>query len=95
MVESEYSMGIYKSSKISIGSGMKNAEMLKFVPDYLKTKKMCKHAVKKLLFLIRCVPDQYKTQQMCDKMVQHYNLFLTATKIKKCVIKQLIITLMH
>ena len=27
---------------------------------------MCKHAVKKLPYLIRYVPDQYKTQQMCD-----------------------------
>ena len=27
---------------------MKNPEMLKFVPDYLKTKKMCKNAVKKI-----------------------------------------------
>ena len=43
--------------------------MIKFVPDHLKTKKMCKHAVKELPFLIRYVPDQYKTQQMCDKTV--------------------------
>ena len=28
---------------------MKNPEMLKFVPDYLKTKKVCKNAVKKYL----------------------------------------------
>ena len=25
---------------------MKNPEMLKFVPDQLKTKKICKHAIK-------------------------------------------------
>ena len=43
--------------------------MLKFVPDYLKTKKMCKHAVKKLPYLSRYVLDQYKTQQMCDKAI--------------------------
>ena len=36
---------------------MKNLEMLKFVPDQLKTKKMCKYAVKKLRFVIRYVPD--------------------------------------
>ena len=30
---------------------------------------MCKHAVKKLLYLLRYVPDQYKTQQMCDKAI--------------------------
>ena len=40
MVDSEYSRDNYKSSKISIGTVMKNPEMLKFVPDHLKTKKI-------------------------------------------------------
>ena len=31
--------------------------MFKFVPDHLKTKKMCKHVGKKLPFVIRHVPD--------------------------------------
>ena len=56
-------MDICKSLNISIVTVMKNPEMLEFVPDYLKTKKMCKHAVKKLLYLLRYVSDQYKTQQ--------------------------------
>ena len=43
--------------------------MLKCVPDHLKTKNMCKHAVKKLTYLLRYVPDQYKTQQMHDKAI--------------------------
>ena len=43
---------------------MKNSEMLKFVLDNLKTKKMCNHVVKKLPFLIRYVP-----QQMCDEAI--------------------------
>ena len=30
---------------------------------------MCKHAVKKFLYLLRYVPDKYKTQQMCDKAI--------------------------
>ena len=38
--------------------------MLKFVPDLHETKKMRKHAVKKLLYVLRYVPDQYKTQQI-------------------------------
>ena len=38
MVDSEYSTDKYKSPKTSIGAKMKNPEMLKFVPDYLKTK---------------------------------------------------------
>ena len=42
-------MKIYKSLNISIGTVMRNPEMLKFVPDHLKTKKMCKHAVKNYL----------------------------------------------
>ena len=47
---------------------MKNPEAVKFVPYHLKTKKICKHAVKKLPYLLRYVPDRYKTQQMCDKL---------------------------
>ena len=60
------SMDIYKSLNISIGTAMKNPEMLKFVPDQLKTKKMCKCAVEKLPCLLRYVPGQYNTQQICD-----------------------------
>ena len=48
---------------------MKNPEILKYVPDHLKTKKLCKHAVKKLRYLSRYVPEQYKTQQICDKVI--------------------------
>ena len=40
MVDSEYSMDIYKSVKISIRTIMKNQEMLKFVPDHLKTENL-------------------------------------------------------
>ena len=54
-------MGIYKSLNINIGAVMKNPEILKFVHDHLKTKKMSKHAVKKLPYLLWYVPNQYKT----------------------------------
>ena len=50
-------MDVCKSLSISIGTVMRNPEMLKFVPDHLKTKKKCKHAVKKLPYLLRYVPD--------------------------------------
>ena len=30
---------------------------------------MCKHAVKKLPYLLRYVPHQLKAQQMCDKAI--------------------------
>ena len=55
-------MDIYKSLKISIGTAIKNSEMLKFVPDHLKTKTMCKHTVKKLPFVIRYLHNQCKTE---------------------------------
>ena len=44
MGDSEYSMGIYKSVKISIGTVIKNPEMLKFILDRLKTKKKCERS---------------------------------------------------
>ena len=37
-----------KSLNINIGTVRKNSEMLKLVPDHLKTKKMCAYEVKKL-----------------------------------------------
>ena len=46
-------MDIYNLLNISIGKAMKNPKMLKFVPDHLKTKKKCKHAVKKLPYLLK------------------------------------------
>ena len=48
MIGSEYSMDIYKSVKINMRTVMENPEMLKFVPDHLKTKKLCKHADKNI-----------------------------------------------
>ena len=57
MVDSEYSTGDCKSSKVRIGAMTKNLEMLRLVPDHLKSKKMCKYAVKKLSFVIRYILD--------------------------------------
>ena len=47
----------YKSSQNSIAAIMKNPELLKFVPDHLRTKKLLKNAVKKLPSLITYIPD--------------------------------------
>ena len=66
-------MEINKSVKLSIGTVMNNPEMLKFVPDHLKTKKMCKHAVKKLPFVIRYLPDQYKNS--ANSILEHGGTF--------------------
>ena len=46
MVDSEYCPDNYKSLKISIAAIIKNLEVLRFVSDHLKAKKMCKNAVK-------------------------------------------------
>ena len=56
LVDSEYSADNSRSFKISIGAIIINQEMLRFIPDWLKTK-MYKIAVKKLLFVIRYVFD--------------------------------------
>ena len=48
---------------------MKNPEMLKFISDHLKTKKMCKHPAKKLPFVLRYISDRYKTQHICDTVI--------------------------
>ena len=63
------SVDIYKSLNINIGTVIKNPEMLKFVSDHLKTKKICKHVVQKLPYLLRYVPDQYKAHQMRNKAI--------------------------
>ena len=54
MVDSEYSMDIYKTAKISIGTVMRVPEMLAFVRGHFKIKKMCKHAVKNYLLINVC-----------------------------------------
>ena len=38
MIDIEYSINIYKSLNINIGTVMRNPEKLKCVPDHLKTK---------------------------------------------------------
>ena len=43
--------------------------MLKFVPDNLKTIKICKYSVKKLPYTLRYIPHWYKTQKRCDKAI--------------------------
>ena len=45
MVDSKHSSDNYKTSKVSIGAIIKDPEMLRFVPDHFKTKKICKNAV--------------------------------------------------
>ena len=62
MVDSEYRMDIYKSAKINIGTVVRKPEMLKFIPDHLKTKNMYKHAVKNLPYQLKSdsqVPENF------------------------------------
>ena len=42
--------------------------MLKFVPEHLNTKTMCKHAVKKLPLVTGYVPDQYRVKKRVIKI---------------------------
>ena len=51
MFDNKYSPANYKSLKKGIGAIIKNPETLRLVPDHLKTKMMCKNAVKKLPFV--------------------------------------------
>ena len=69
MVDSEYHTDNNKSLEISITATIKDPAMLRFVPDHHSTKRMCKQAVKNLLFVIRYAPERLKTQGMCDKAV--------------------------
>ena len=46
---------------------MKNLEIIKFIHDHLKTKKMRKHAVRKLHYLLRYVPNRYMIRQMYNE----------------------------
>ena len=48
-------------------SNNKTTANIKICSRHLKTKKICKHAIKKFPFVIRYVPDRYKAQKMCDK----------------------------
>ena len=41
----------------SIGTTIKKPEMLQFVPDHLKSNKMCKTALKMLSFIIKYIHD--------------------------------------
>ena len=68
MVDSENSRDYYETLKLGIGARIKNPELLKFVPEYLKTRNMCTSAVKKLKFVLMYVPDQYKTKKSVIKL---------------------------
>ena len=58
MVDNEYSTDNFNSSKICIGAIIENLKILQIVPDHVKTRKMCKHALKTLL--IKYGPNRYK-----------------------------------
>ena len=43
---------------------MKNTEIQNFVPDHVKTKKMCNNWDKELPFVMRYVPDLYDSKNV-------------------------------
>ena len=57
-----------KTLKISIGAIIKDPEILRLVRDNRKTKKMCKHAVKKLTSLIKYVLYHIKFNECVIKL---------------------------
>ena len=50
-------MDIYKSLNTGIKTVMKNPEIIRFVSDHINTKKMWKHSVRKLSYILRDVSD--------------------------------------
>ena len=68
MVDREYDMDIYKSVKINVGTEMRNPEMLKLVPNHLKTKKMRKHTVIKIPFIISMFPINIRLNKCVAKL---------------------------
>ena len=56
MFDSEYSMDVFKSVKISIRTVMKNPEMLRFIFDHLRTKKNVKACSLKIGFCNKIYP---------------------------------------
>ena len=68
MVDSENSSDNYKILRISIGAIIMYLLMLTFVPDLLKTKRMCKNAGKKLPFVIKNVRDCYRLKKCVIKL---------------------------
>ena len=94
-----YSIDIYKSLNIDTRTVMKNLEIIKFIHDHLKTKKMRKHAVKKLYYLLRYVSNRYMIQQMYNEAVLEnawmLEYVLDCEKNHEMGIKPLRITFMH
>ena len=84
MVDNEYSIDIYKSSKKRFGTAMRNPEMLNLFLIILKLKKflsmqlkvpdqqMCDKAIFKNAGILTSVPNCYKNQHLCDKAVDNY-----------------------
>ena len=79
-VDNECSTGNYKSLKISIGEVIKNPEMIRFVPDHLKTKKcvnmQLKIAIRKAFIenggTLKFLPESYTNQKMYNQVVDNY-----------------------
>ena len=43
---------------------------MRFIPDHLKTQKMCEKAVEEDPWWLYAVSDHFKTQEMCNKVVE-------------------------
>ena len=69
------------------------------VPYQYNTQQICIKAVDYNPSTIKYDPDQYKTQKVCVKLLMiilmHQNFYLIHIRFKICLIKLLIIMLMH
>ena len=43
---------------------------MRFIPDHLKTQKMCEKAVEKDPYQLGDFPDRFKKQEMCNEAVR-------------------------
>ena len=59
-------------------------QTLEYVPDHLKTEKICMEAVHTKPYTLRYVPDYFKTQEMCDEAVRMelYSLEFVPDRLK-------------
>ena len=79
----------YKNQEMCNKAADDYPHVLEFVPERFMTPEMCDKAVDTYPSTIKFAPDCHKTQDMCNKAVNScfldFILFLTNTKLKKCV----------
>ena len=60
---------LFEIQKMSETAFLKDSEVLEFIPDQYKIKRICKKAVIDYLFMMEFVPECDKIQKVCEKAV--------------------------